>query len=206
MNPRAILLVRHGETDGNAQRVLQLPDTPLSARGLAQAERLAKRLSALPIGHVLSSDYARARATAEAVARATGAPLELDPLLQERNFGDLRGTPYAELKENPFAPGYVPPGGESWEELHARTDRAWERVLARRRETEGHLVVVSHGLVCHSLVTRRLAFADDLCAPPGFANTSVTCIEPESPWRVTLVNCVAHLDGMEVLRRSGDEE
>jgi probable phosphoglycerate mutase len=101
----------------------------------------------------------------------------------------------------------VPPGGESWEELHARTDRAWERVLARQRETRGHLVVVSHGLVCHSLVTRRLALGDGLAAPVGFSNTSLTWIEPEPPWRVTLVNCIAHLDGFEApLRRFEDEE
>ena len=32
----SILLARHGETPSNAARVLQLPDTPLSERGLAQ--------------------------------------------------------------------------------------------------------------------------------------------------------------------------
>jgi broad specificity phosphatase PhoE len=42
-----ILLARHGETDGNAARILQRPDVPLNARGLRQAEQLAERLSAL---------------------------------------------------------------------------------------------------------------------------------------------------------------
>jgi probable phosphoglycerate mutase len=193
----AIVWVRHGETEGNAKRILQLPETPLSARGLEQAERLAARLARWPIGRILSSDLMRARMTAERVARVTGAPLELDPGLQERNFGELRGTPYAELPCDPFAPGYVPPGGESWEDLHARADAVWERVVRLARETAGHLVVVTHGLVCHSLVTRRLLLAQGVRAPQGFANTSVTLIEPDPPWRVALANCTAHLEAGE---------
>jgi broad specificity phosphatase PhoE len=199
----AILLVRHGETESNAARILQWPDTPLSARGIGQAERLARRLARLPIGRIVSSDYARARMTGECVARATGAPLELDPGLRERNFGDLRGTPYAQLDCDPFAPGYTPPGGESWEDLHARTDAVWERVVRRARETTGHLVVVTHGLVCHSLVTRRLELGEGVRAPVGFANTALTWIEPEPPWRVALANCVAHLEDASVAREAG---
>jgi len=38
-----ILVVRHGETDGNAARILQRPDVPLNERGLRQAEQLAQR-------------------------------------------------------------------------------------------------------------------------------------------------------------------
>jgi len=33
----AIFLIRHGETLGNASRTVQLPDNPLSPRGVAQA-------------------------------------------------------------------------------------------------------------------------------------------------------------------------
>ena len=189
----AILLVRHGETAGNRDRVVQLPETPLSERGLAQAERLGRRLAALRVGHVVSSDLARARMTAEAVVAATGAPLSLDPRLQERNFGDLRGTPYAELGVDLFADDFVPPAGESWAALHERADAAWDHVLGLAQRTAGELVVVTHGLVCHSWVTRRLHLGE-LAAPTGFANTSLTRIAPEPPHRVDLMNCTAHLD------------
>ena len=40
-----IYLIRHGETASNEQRVVQRSDTPLSARGALQAERLAARLA-----------------------------------------------------------------------------------------------------------------------------------------------------------------
>ena len=39
-----LLLIRHGETALNVPRVLQPADTPLSARGMAQAEALAQLL------------------------------------------------------------------------------------------------------------------------------------------------------------------
>ena len=45
-----ILLVRHGETDGNAARILQRPDVPLNERGMRQAEQLAQRLSREALG------------------------------------------------------------------------------------------------------------------------------------------------------------
>ena len=89
----SIFLIRHGETLGNASRTVQLPDNPLSSRGVAQAERLARRLAREGITRIVSSDYARAAATAEHLQRATGAPVRHSPLLQERNFGDIRGTP-----------------------------------------------------------------------------------------------------------------
>ena len=189
----AIVLVRHGETPGNAARVLQMPDTPLSPRGVAQAERLADRLAARAVSRILSSDYTRAQMTAAPLQAATGVALELDPDLRERNFGDLRGTAYADLEVDPFAPDYVPPQGESWEALHARVDRVWARLTATAGREQGDLVVVTHGLVCHSLVSRHLAL--DAEAPDrGFGNTSVTLVEPEPPWRVLLRGCTAHLD------------
>ncbi len=190
-----IWLVRHGETPGNATRVIQLPETPLSERGIAQAERLGERLSGQSVAHIVSSDLLRARMTADAVVAATGAPLSLDPCLQERNFGDLRGTPYAELVGDPFAPDYLPPAGESWEVFHARVDAAWERVGAVAMRNEGHLAVITHGFVCYSLALRHLILPSSVEVGWGFGNTAVTIVEEHSPGRVRLFNCTAHLAG-----------
>jgi broad specificity phosphatase PhoE len=190
----AILLVRHGETAGNKDRVIQVPETPLSERGLAQAERLGARLAGHRVAHVVSSELARARMTADAVVAATGAPLTLDARLQERNFGDLRGTPYAALDFDPFALDYVPPAGESWDQLHVRADAVFaDAIRLADRDPDGDLVVVTHGLVCRSWVMRRLSLGA-LEVPLGFANTSVTEIEPLPPHGVSLLNCTAHLD------------
>jgi probable phosphoglycerate mutase len=189
----AIVLVRHGETEGNARRFLQHPETPLSARGEAQARRVATRLAAHRIGAILASDYARARGTAEQIRDASGAALDFDPGLRERNFGELRGRSYEELGFDPFAPGYTPPAGESWDDLHARADATWERACARAASMTGDLVLVTHGLVCHSLVSRRLDLAG-VPAPISFGNTAVTIAAASAPFTVSLLGCTAHLD------------
>jgi probable phosphoglycerate mutase len=193
---RTIFLIRHGETVGNATRVVQLPDAPLSPRGVVQAERLAHRLAGAGIALILSSDLARAMTTAEHLRRVSGAPVELDPLLQERNFGDVRGTPYARLDFDLFAPDYAPAGGESWPAFHARVDRAWQAVKARVAGLGGPLAVVTHGLVCRSLAARHVVLPAGETAPERWENTSVTILDGPEPWQVRLLNCVAHLDGL----------
>jgi broad specificity phosphatase PhoE len=121
-----------------------------------------------------------------------------DALLQERNFGDLRGTPYALLTLDPFAPEYAPPNGETWDVFHARVDRAWALVRARAAATDGHLAVVTHGLVCRSLAARHLLLADGEVVPERWENTAVTVVERAQGlrWPVRLLNCVAHLDDL----------
>jgi 2,3-bisphosphoglycerate-dependent phosphoglycerate mutase len=197
-----IFLIRHGETVGNASRIVQVPTSPLSSRGVAQAERLARRLAGEGVVRIVSSDLARAATTAEHVRRATGAPLVFDPLLQERNFGDLRGIAYDDLGLDPFAEGYEPPNGESWPVFHARVDRAWARLQALAAETDGPLAVVTHGLVCRSLAARHLLLPDGGAAPERWENTSLTIVDCPAPWRVRLLNCIAHLDDLDAAPRA----
>jgi probable phosphoglycerate mutase len=190
----SIFLIRHGETLGNASRTVQLPDNPLSPRGVVQAERLACRLEREGIAAILSSDFVRAAATAERLRRVTGAPVRHDPLLQERNFGDIRGTPYAELGFDIFAPDYAPPNGETWEAFDGRVLRAWALVQDAAAAAGGHLAVVTHGLVCRSLAARHLILPEGQEVPVRWENTALTVVDHPAPWRVRLLNCIAHLD------------
>ena len=169
------------------------PATPLSERGISQAQRLAERLRPLGIARILASDLARAAMTAQAVRAATGAPLEFDAELHERNFGDLRGRTYDSLGFDPFAEAYAPPGGESWEVFHARVARAWQNVLAAAARTAGPLAVVTHGLVCRGVISFHAPPAPGLAPPTGWRNTSVSVLAGAPP-RATLIDCVAHLE------------
>jgi broad specificity phosphatase PhoE len=191
----AIFLIRHGETELNATRVVQTPDAQLSARGREQARQLARRLEQSGVERVLSSDLVRARATAEPILRLTGAELTLDSDLQERNYGDIRGTPYAELEVDIFGPDYVPPGGEDWASFDRRVDSAWVRVARASSEVRGNLAVVTHGLVCASIARRHLAVPSEaMPLPTRWGNTSLTIVEARTPWTVTRLNCCEHLD------------
>jgi 2,3-bisphosphoglycerate-dependent phosphoglycerate mutase len=188
-----IVLVRHGETDGNAARVLQRPEVPLNARGVRQAEQLARRLSAGGFAHILCSDLLRARMTAAPLAARSGMTVEETPLLQERNFGDLRGTPYAALAEDPFGPDVRPPNGEDWPAFHARVVEAFAFIVERRRGVDGTLVVITHGLVCRALVERHAQVPEGVAVPERFDNTGVTVLHEAAPHGVSLLNCTQHL-------------
>ncbi len=188
-----ILLVRHGETDGNVARILQRPDVPLNERGMRQSEQLARCLFIHGFARILCSDLLRARMTAAPLAARSGIAIEESPLLQERNFGAVRGVPYAELTENPFGPDFAPPNGEDWPTFHARVADAFAFVVNRRRNVSGTLVVMTHGLVCRALVERHARLPAGTLSPERFDNTSVTVLHEDAPHGVSLLNCTQHL-------------
>jgi broad specificity phosphatase PhoE len=197
--PHTLYVIRHGETAHNAARILQPPGVPLSERGVLQARRVARRLAGAGIARILTSDLERALATARELEAATGAPLHLDARLQERSFGDLRGRAYAELGFDPFAPGYTPPGGESWEVFHARVEAAWQAIRTHAEAAGGPLAVVTHGLVCRELVARHLVVPPELASPADphrWLNTCVTEVVGP-PWTPRRIACAAHLDDLE---------
>ena len=81
-----LLLVRHGETDWNADGRLQgQTDRPLSDFGRKQARGLADELAAEGFEAIYSSDLARARETAEIIGARLGLPVELDSDLREKD-------------------------------------------------------------------------------------------------------------------------
>ncbi|HXY21336.1 MAG TPA: histidine phosphatase family protein, partial [Burkholderiaceae bacterium] len=94
-----LLLIRHGETQWNAQaRIQGHRDIALSERGLRQAQRLARFLSGQAIDAVYASDLARASQTAQPLADALRLPVCLDARLRERGFGLFEGSTYEEAQ------------------------------------------------------------------------------------------------------------
>jgi len=192
----SIFLVRHAETESNATRRVQTPEVPLNTRGIEQSERLAERLSSEPLGLILASDYERAAHTARSIHQASGTPLEYEPALRERHYGEVRGLAYSEIAADIFALDYVPPGGESWPQFLARVARAWAAVTQRAQMLEQPVVVVTHGLVCRALGLHHLQLDPGAVpAARGFANSSLTIVDSAPPHRVSLLNCCAHLSG-----------
>jgi broad specificity phosphatase PhoE len=191
----AIVLVRHGETALNAARVMQPADTPLSERGMAQAEAVALRLRNHRVSGIFSSDLSRAWQTASAISRHSGLPVESSALLHERNFGTLRGRAYDTLGFDPLAMDEAPPGGESAQTFAERIDSAFATMLARHRADAGDLVVVTHGLLVRVLLARRLNVTAQTLDGLHLGNTSVSIFDANPPHAVLLLNCTRHLDG-----------
>lgn len=190
----SILWLRHGETALNAARVVQPADTPLSPRGRLQALAAAERIARLRPVALLCSDMPRARQTAQALADATGLPVRTNALLQERNFGALRGRAWSTLGFDPMHLDEAPEGGESKVDFHARVAQAWALALAERCAVGGLLVVISHGLLIHAALQRHAHWpADSLALPPRLDNTSLSEVDAEAPHAVLRVNCTLHL-------------
>jgi probable phosphoglycerate mutase len=196
-----LILVRHGETDFNASRLVQMPSAPLSDQGRNQAVLLANRLAESGITHIVSSDFPRAVDTAAAVSRRTGISVDLNPLLRERDFGDLVGLPYDDAFPcRPLPPDFVPPNGESTVAFQERVAEAWAFMTALVSGTRGNLLVVTHGLVCKALVSAYVEPVSVGIVPRTWFNTSVTEIEATPPWVARRVNCVAHLPSQDRTR------
>ncbi|HCE92611.1 MAG: phosphoglycerate mutase [Burkholderiales bacterium GWA2_64_37] len=171
MHATRIIAIRHGETAWNVDtRIQGHLDIPLNNTGLWQADQVAQALLGEPIAAIYTSDLQRAHATAQAVARTTGAPLVTDPGLRERSFGHFQGRTFAEieaelpedaLRWRKRDPHYTPEGGESLVALRERIEHT-VTVLAQLHVGE-QVVMVAHGGVLDVLY--RLATRQDIQAP-----------------------------------------
>ncbi len=132
-----LLLVRHGETDWNAEGKLQgHTDRPLNDYGRRQAQVLADRLAGESIDAVYASDLSRARETAEILGEKLGLAVAVDPDLREKNWGNWEGLTSEERLHIEFE-------GETSEAHRDRTLRAVQRIV--ERHPDGRIVVVTHG-------------------------------------------------------------
>jgi len=149
---RLIHLVRHGETDWNAESRLQgWTDIPLNARGLEQAQAAAAILGQRVVGQVISSDLERAQQTAAPIAARAGVPVALAPALRERRYGTAEGRIDTELDQE-FGgqlndrwadPDFTFEGGETRREVYERVRVFLVELLDS--PAPGELVLVSHG-------------------------------------------------------------
>jgi broad specificity phosphatase PhoE len=95
-----LVLIRHGESVGNAERRIQgQGDYPLTDRGRKQSRRLAERLAAFELAAVYSSPIARARETAEVIAARHGLSVIPLPEVREYDFGEVAGLTYQDIVE-----------------------------------------------------------------------------------------------------------
>lgn len=148
-----VLLMRHGTSVWNVERRWQgWADPPLSAQGANDAEGAAVALARLGVRAVVSSDLARARSTAEIIARALGLELTIEPALRERGVGSWTGLTSEEIESRwpgqqaryRDDPGIPFPDGEDVERLLRRAVPALV-TIARGDPHDGVAVVVSHG-------------------------------------------------------------
>jgi len=137
-----VYLVRHGRTPLNAEGILRgRLDPPLDDAGRAEAAVLGDLFVDVPLAAVVTSPLSRARETAQPIAAATGAPLEVDPALTDRDYGPWAGTRQDEV-EGRFGSLDAAPGIEPAAVFAARVADALNRLADRW--APGPIAVVAH--------------------------------------------------------------
>jgi broad specificity phosphatase PhoE len=175
-----LIMVRHGESSGNRDRIFTTTpqELPLTELGYRQAHTAARRIAELfDPKRVVTSPYLRASETARVIAEALNVPLEVEAKLYERELGAYRGRPYDSLLEavgyDPERPWvYKPDGGESYEDVQARVAPILDRLSDAHNGRD--IVVVSHGGVMMTLWAYVSGGWDGAYAPP---NCGIVLIE-----------------------------
>jgi probable phosphoglycerate mutase len=158
--PGRLILVRHGESEGNRDRRFTISsEVELTEIGRQQAYEVAQRIKTrFQPELIISSPFRRARQTSAIIAAELNLPIEVVEDIHERDLGTLRGESYDRLRElvkqaPDFDPkqGWLwrPEGGESFEDVRLRVTAAFDRIRARYPEHE--VIVVSHGGVMFSM-------------------------------------------------------
>ncbi|MBP2473888.1 putative phosphoglycerate mutase [Crossiella equi] len=203
--PTRLLLLRHGQTAMSAQRRYSGHGDPeLTETGLAQAEAAAKRLATrTDISAVITSPLTRTRQTAQATADALGLRPVTHQGLIETDFGAWEGLTFQEAADRDPAlhrrwlsdPTVPTPGGESFEQVHARVAKTRDDLLAEHGGST--IVVVSHVTPIKTLLRLALDAGPQLLFKLHLDLASLCVVEfyPDGNTSVRLVNDTSHLPG-----------
>lgn len=202
-------LVRHGETVGNRQGILQgWYDSPLNENGIRQAQAVAAYLQDRHFGAAYSSDSKRAMQTLVRVAeRHSGLSVTAVPELREWHLGELEGRPQKELfKEYStiisafrHETGNIQaPGGENRMEFQTRVETF---LLAVARKHPGKTILIgTHGGTLQRIFRMATGVLDDGNIIPLPANASVSTVRfynVSGEWELCSWNICEHLRGLD---------
>ncbi|MBQ8322112.1 MAG: histidine phosphatase family protein [Clostridia bacterium] len=193
MEKTKIILVRHGESLGNARRMLLgHTDLDLSELGYRQAEACAEALKNEKVDAIYSSDLLRAYNTAIPHAKMRGLAVQKSLQLREIYLGAWEGKSvadilekHADMYEKDWLGAYGTfrfPGGESTVEAG---ERFYAEVARISEENEGKTVLIAaHAAVIRSFFAKVLGIAPEDIAPklpfPSNASYSEVCFNGRS--------------------------
>ncbi|QDQ93591.1 histidine phosphatase family protein [Rhodococcus sp. WB9] len=205
--PRRLILLRHGQTEYNADNRMQGQlDTELSELGRSQARAAATALVGRRPISIVSSDLRRAYDTAVEVGDNAGLPVQIDERLRETHLGDWQGLTHLDVDAR--TPGaratwrgdatWAPPGGESRIDVARRSKPVVAELVEKHEDwAEKPVVLVAHGGVIAALTAALLDLpVDRWPVLGGLGNTSWVQLSaygnPDSlNWRLDVWNASA---------------
>ena len=191
MKLKLLYVLRHGQTEWNAQRRMQgRLNSPLTEQGKVQADAhgaVLKRLGG--VDHLWVSTAGRAQQTAALVNAHLQAPIEYSDILVERDCGQWAGKTLSDvesedadglqaLRDDPY--NHRPGGGENLVDLGARI----APLIPKIKQVE-RAAVISHGVVTKALLQHflqlspeeviRITHPNDLFFRVSFNDTGHCC-------------------------------
>lgn len=200
-----VLLIRHGEADGNREgRLIGQTKAPLSDWGRRQAEAVARRLADLPIDRIIASDLPRTMQTAEPLAGLLRQEIIREPRFREIDNGEWEGRMPDDVEAgwpdlwHRYQQGedVLRPGGESWADVGRRSVAAAQELA----EHDGRLLAVfTHGGPIIQILRWTVGIPYDTnvyTGPMGaMANTGISTFALPGPLLLSY-NDVGHLAGL----------
>ena len=170
MSETKLILIRHGESLGNARRMLLgHTDFDLSELGYRQAECTAKALQNVKIDCIYSSDLKRAYNTAIPHARLRGLEVKGVEALRELYLGDWEGKSvqevidtYGDVYEKEWIGSFGTfrmPNGESTQEAGNRFYN--ECIKIASMHSGSTVLVVAHAAVIRSFFAKVMGIASE---------------------------------------------
>lgn len=196
------ILIRHGETEWNkGDRFRGRSDIPLNENGIAQARKIADRLTQYKISAVYASPLPRAIQTAIPLAESHQLKIEANADLLDIDYGAWEGMARDDIRaEFPAlyekwlkTPGKVQfPGGESLRQVRLRVEKLLNELC---QDHLGETVaLVSHRITCHVTLSHALGLPNDAI---WHLRQDIGCINEfetrDGLYIVTLMNATAHL-------------
>jgi len=144
-----ILITRHGQTKQNVDGTVQGKEHgEINDNGFMQIKDLIRRLKKEKINKIISSDIPRCRITTDEILKQIDVPVEYTSLIREKDNGDFVGKKHKEFKWEDLSGTFEirkAPNGENLEEVKERAIRFFEEIMKKYGESEGTILVVSHG-------------------------------------------------------------
>lgn len=196
-----VVLIRHGESTANARRVWQgHADYPLSEQGRREAAAVAGAIATVGFDAIWASPLARAWATAERVAAASGRAIRADDRLKEIDIGAASGLTHDEVVERFPDRAAAMEGGEAWafpgqeppDLFSARVFAVLDEMLA----LDATVVAVTHGGVIRRIAAGIIGMPLERAFPFPVSNGSITDVIRDGRGRLVLhrLNDTCHLD------------
>ncbi|CAN5139436.1 histidine phosphatase family protein [soil metagenome] len=187
-----LALVRHGETDWNAQKRLQgSSDIPLNDTGRAQVRATAVSMRGDEWDFIVCSPLSRARESAEIL----GAELGIEvigqlPAIVERDYGPAEGLQDSEeLRALRIPGGFI--GAETEEEVSARSTEALTELVSTHRGKR--IIVVAHGTLIRLAMKTLTGEPIDTISNAAHSVMLHSRAEDDTHlWRVVVVNGVVY--------------